>query len=83
MVYVYDKIGEEFDGIVFGVVEFGLFVKMMENVCEGMVLLMEILGDWFYFDVKCMVIEGKESGKIYSFGDLVKVWIVEVYLKKW
>ena len=82
VVYVHDKVGEEFDGIVSGVAEFGLFVKMTENGCEGMVPLLEIPGDRFSFDAKKMVIVGQRSGKTYSFGDDVRVKITEVHPKK-
>lgn len=82
VVYVHDKVGEEFDGIVSGVAEFGLFVKMIENGCEGMVPLLEIPGDRFSFDQKKMIIVGQRSGKTYSFGDEARVKITEVHPKK-
>lgn len=82
VVYVHDKVGETFEGIVTGVAEFGLFVKMIENACEGMVPLQEIPGDRFTFDAKRMVIEGRDTGKTYSFGDPVKVKITEVHPRK-
>lgn len=82
VVYVHDKVGETFEGIVSGVAEFGLFVKMLENGCEGMVPLQELPGDRYYFDQKRMLIEGKDSGKTFSFGDKVKVKISEVHPRK-
>lgn len=82
VVYVHDKIGETFDGIVTGVAEFGLFVKMTENACEGMVPLAELPGDRFSFDAKKMEIIGQRTGKSFKFGDNVRVKITEVHPKK-
>lgn len=82
VVFVHDKIGEIFDGVVTGVTEYGLFVRMTENACEGLVPLQEIPGDRFSFDTKRYVIVGQKTGKIYNFGDNVKVRISEVHPKK-
>jgi ribonuclease R len=82
VVYVHDKVGETFDGIVTGVAEFGLFVKMTVNACEGMVPLAELPGDRFSFDAKKMEIIGQRTGKSYKFGDNVRVKITEVHPKK-
>lgn len=82
VVYVHDKIGEEFDGIVSGVAEFGLFVKMTENACEGMVPIQELPGDRYNFDANKMIIVGQKTGKEFHFGDAVRVRISEVSPRK-
>jgi ribonuclease R len=82
VVYVIDKIGEEFDGIVSGLADFGLFVRMTENTCEGMISIQELPGDRFVFDDKTMTIVGQKTGKTFSFGDQVKVKIVDVNPRK-
>lgn len=82
VVFVHDKIGEEFDGIVSGLAEFGLFVRMTENACEGMVPLQELPGDRYTFDEKTMTIVGQKTGKTFHFGDSVRVKISEVSPKK-
>jgi len=76
--FVSDKIGEEFEGTVSGIAEFGLFVKMDENYCEGLVPMSEIPGDRFYFDADKYCIMGTRSKKEYNFGDKVRVRIYEV-----
>lgn len=76
--FVSDKIGEEFEGTVSGIAEFGLFVKMDENYCEGLVPMSEIPGDRFYFDADKYCIMGARSKKEYNFGDKVRVRIYEV-----
>ena len=82
VVFVHDKIGEEFDGIVSGLAEFGLFVRMTENACEGMVALQELPGDRYTFDEKTMTIVGQKTGRTFHFGDNVRVKISEVHPKK-
>lgn len=81
-VYVQDHIGEEFTGTVSGIAEFGLFVKMDENYCEGMVPMANIPGDRFYFDAEKYRIIGARTKKEYNFGDKVRVKIYEVYPRK-
>ena len=82
VVYVHDKIGEEFDGIVSGLADFGLFVRMTENACEGMVAIQELPGDRYSFDEKTMTIVGQKTGKTFHFGDSVRVKISEVSPRK-
>ena len=80
--FVQDHIGEEFTGTVSGIAEFGLFVRMDENQCEGMVPMTEIPGDRFYFDADKYRIIGAKTKKEYNFGDKVRVRIYEVHPRK-
>lgn len=80
--FVQDHIGEEFAGTVSGIAEFGLFVRMDENHCEGMVPMANIPGDRFYFDTEKYRIIGARTKKEYNFGDKVRVRIYEVYPRK-
>ena len=82
VVFVHDKIGEEFDGIVSGLAEHGLYVRMTENACEGMVAMQELPGDRYQFDDKTMTIVGQKTGRTFHFGDNVRVKISEVSAKK-
>jgi ribonuclease R len=80
--FVVDKVGEEFLGTVSGIAEHGLFVRMDENQCEGMVPMTSIPGDRYYFDGDKFRIVGARFKKEYNFGDRVKVKIAEVNIKK-
>lgn len=82
VLFVQDKIGEEFDGTVSGIAEFGLFVKMDDNFCEGMVAMQDIPGDRFSFDPDKFRIIGSNTKKEYNFGDRVRVRIYEVHVAK-
>jgi ribonuclease R len=80
--FVSEHIGEVFDGTISGIADHGVFVRMDENHCEGMVPMMEIPGDRFYFDQEKFRIIGAKTKREYNFGDRVKVRISEVSLRK-
>ena len=82
VLFVQDKIGEEFNGTVSGIAEFGMFVKMDDNQCEGMVAMNDIPGDRFSFDQEKFRIVGSNTKREYNFGDKVRVKIYEVHLAK-
>ncbi len=81
-VFVKDHVGEVFTGIISGIAEFGLFVRMDGNQCEGMVPMTEIPGDRYYFDADKYRIIGSRFKKEYNFGDKVTVRISEVHTRK-
>lgn len=80
--FMKDRIGEEFEGTVSGIAEFGMFVKMDENQCEGMIPVADIPGDRFYFDAEKYKIVGANTKMQYNFGDKVKVKVLEVDTRK-
>ncbi len=77
-VFVSDKIGETFSGTITGIADHGLFVRMDENFCEGMVAIQDIPGDRFYFEQESFRIIGAKTKKEYNFGDRVTVRICDV-----
>jgi ribonuclease R len=80
--FLHEHIGEEFTGTVSGIAEHGMFVRMKDNHCEGMVAMNQIPGDRFYFDADKYRIIGAKTKKEYNFGDAVKVRIFEVNPRK-
>lgn len=82
VLYLTDSVGETFEGIVHGITDFGMFVEMTENRCEGMVSLDEIKSDHYYFDQKNYRIVGSKTGNSFTMGTPVKVKIKEVNLRK-
>ncbi|MBL4861971.1 MAG: ribonuclease R [Crocinitomicaceae bacterium] len=80
--FVVDKIGQEFDGTISGIAEFGMFVRMNENQCEGMIPITEIPGDRFSFDPDIYAIKGARTKQEYTIGDKVRVRIYEVSTRK-
>jgi ribonuclease R len=81
-VFVADKKGEIFKGTISGLADFGIFVKMDENHCEGMVSLPNIPGDRYYFDAEKYTVIGSKTKRELNLGDAVCVKIVDVYPRK-
>jgi ribonuclease R len=65
--------GRLFDGVVSGVTEFGLFVEIPENKCEGMVRMSDLTFDTFVHQESSYCLEGRRTGIRIVFGDKVKV----------
>ena len=80
VVYMSDKIGYEFDGVVSGVAKFGIFVEDSASKCEGMIRLSEIKQDNFYYDDKKNQIEGRNYGSIIKMGTPVKIKVIKADL---
>lgn len=76
--FVKDHVGEEFEGIVNGITDFGMFVEMKSNRCEGLVPMDSIPGDRYFFDSSKYRIIGSRNGVEYNIGDDVRVKIKEV-----
>ncbi len=80
--FMKDRIGEEFAGVISGVTEWGIYVEIIENKCEGMVRARDMKGDSYYFDDENYRYVGKNSGKIYALGDTVNIIIKNADLVK-
>ncbi|MCO5259806.1 MAG: ribonuclease R [Crocinitomicaceae bacterium] len=77
-IFVLDKIGEEFAGTISGITENGMYVKMDENQCEGMVPMNQLPGDRYHFDAEKYRIVGDKTKHEFNLGDKVRVRIYEV-----
>lgn len=82
VLYMQDKLGTVFEGTVSGLAEFGMFVKINENGCEGMISMHDIPNDNFSFNADKYHIIGSRSKKEYNFGDQVEVQVMSVDLRK-
>lgn len=80
--FMKDRVGETFEGTVSGIADFGMFVKMDENQCEGMIPMIDIPGDRFYFDAEKYKIVGPKTGIEYNFGDKIHVKVTDVDTRK-
>lgn len=80
--FMKDRIGETFDGVISGVTEWGIYVEVLENKCEGMIRSRDLKGDHFMYDKDNYRYIGKNTNKIYGLGDPVKIIVVEADLVK-
>ena len=80
--FMAERLGEEFDGTISGVTEFGLYVEVNENKCEGMVPLRDLLDDYYEFDERNYCLFGRRYHKRYSLGDAVKIKVARANLER-
>ena len=73
--YMEDHIGEEFEGVVDGIMNFGMFIQL-PNLIEGLVKLESIKDDYYFFDEELNMLIGKNSKKKFRLGDKVKVKVI-------
>ena len=75
-IFMKDKVGEKFKGIISGVTERGIYVEMENNHCEGFIEVSNLQNDYFYYDIEKHRLVGELTNKIYQLGDQINV-IVE------
>jgi len=80
--YMADRIGEEYDGMISGVTEWGLYVELDENKCEGLVPMRDLADDYYDFDEKAHLIRGRRRGNVYRLGDKVRVRVANANLER-
>lgn len=80
--YLQDKIGEQFEGIISGLTEWGMFVEIIDNHCEGMVRMKDLTDDVYYFDEDNYCIIGRRTNKKYTLGDKVLIQVKRADLVK-
>ena len=78
--FMKDKIGQEFDGAISGITEWGMYVEIDETHIEGMVPLREIRSDFFDFEEERYRLVGKRTHKVYRLGDRVRIKVKEANL---
>jgi len=77
-----NKIGQVFDGVISGVTEWGVYVEIIDNQCEGMVSVRDLDDDYYEYDEENYCLRGRSSGKVYTLGDRIKVEVVKADMQK-
>ena len=77
-----ERMGQEFDGTISGVTEWGLYVEINENKCEGMIPMRELDDDYYDFDEKAYCLTGRRYHKKYSLGDPIRIKVVRANLER-
>jgi ribonuclease R len=80
--FMKDKIGQVFEGVISGVTEWGIFVEIIENKCEGMIPMRGLAGDFYEYEEDNYCIRGRRTGKKYQMGDPVRIEVVRVNLAR-
>ncbi|MCK5136826.1 MAG: ribonuclease R [Bacteroidales bacterium] len=80
--FMQDKVGKEFDGVISGLTEWGIYVEIVENKCEGMISIKSIVDDFYEFDEEEYMIIGRQSGRKFEIGDEIKIEVVNANLSR-
>ncbi len=80
--FMQDHKDQEFVGVISGVTEWGIYVEIIENKCEGMVRIRDIKDDYYTFDEKQYALVGERRKKVYQLGDEVRVMVKNTDLVK-
>ena len=80
--YMQDHQDAEFVGVISGVTEWGIYVEIIENKCEGMVRTRDIKDDYYTYDEKQFALVGQSSNKMYQLGDEVTVKVKNTDLER-
>jgi len=80
--FLKDRLGHVFDGVISGVTEWGLYVELDENKCEGMIPIRDLDDDFYQFDEENYCIVGRRTRKKYQLGDPIKVQVARANLEK-
>jgi ribonuclease R len=80
--YMKERVGQEFEGTISGVTEWGIYVQVEPTHIEGMVSLKELTDDYYQFDEKSFRVIGKSSGRSFRLGDKVKVRVERASLEQ-
>ena len=80
--FMSERIGVVYDGVVSGVTEWGLYVEVNENKCEGMIPMRDLGDDFYEFDEKNYCLIGRRHHRKFSLGDPVKIKVARANLEK-
>lgn len=76
--YISQYIGEEFEGLVSGVMEFGLFIELNDTLIEGLVHIRDLEDDYYEYDEKGMSLNGRHNKHRYRLGDPIRIKVAAV-----
>ncbi len=80
--FMSEHVGQTFDGVISGVTEWGLYVELNENKCEGLVPVRDLDDDYYEFDDKNYCLRGRRKNKLYSLGDSITIKVARANLEK-
>lgn len=80
--FMSERLGQTYDGVISGVTEWGLYVELNENKCEGMIPIRDLDDDYYEFDEKNYCLRGRRKNRIYSLGDAITVKVAHANLEK-
>ena len=80
--FMSERLGQTYDGVISGVTEWGLYVELNENKCEGMIPMRDLDDDYYEFDEKNYCLRGRRKNKTFSLGDTITIKVARANLEK-
>ena len=80
--FMSERVGQTYDGVISGVTEWGLYVELNENKCEGMIPMRDLDDDYYEFDEKNYCLRGRRKHYTYSLVDAITVKVARANLEK-
>lgn len=80
--FMSERLGLVYDGVISGVTEWGLYVELNENKCEGMVPIRDLDDDYYEFDEKNFCLKGRKKHRTYRLGDSITIRVARANLEK-
>lgn len=80
--YMSERLGQEYDGVISGITEWGLYVEINENKCEGLVPIRDLEDDYYEFDEKNYCLMGRRTHRIYRLGDPIRIKVARANLER-
>lgn len=80
--YMSERVGQEFDGVISGVAEWGVFVEESETKCEGLIRMSDLGSDYFMFEKEKYRIIGKNTKVRYTLGDKIRIRVKSVDIER-
>lgn len=80
--FMSDKVGKVYDGVISGVTDWGLYVEINENKCEGMIPIRELDDDFYELDEKNYRLIGRHTGREYRLGQQISIIVARANLER-
>ncbi len=80
--FMSDKLGMEFEAVISGITEWGIYAEINENKCEGMIPIRDLDDDFYEFDEKNYCLRGRRNKKTYQLGDALMVKVARANLER-
>lgn len=80
--FMSEHLGQTYDGVISGVTEWGLYVELNENKCEGMIPIRDLDDDYYEFDEKNYCLRGRKKNRTYSLGDAITIKVARANIEK-
>ena len=80
--FMSERLGQIYDGVISGITEWGLYVELNENKCEGMVPIRDLDDDYYEFDEKNYCLRGRKKHRTYSLGDSITIKVARANIEK-